>query len=87
VLTDKAPGETRLQVNGNVTLDASTNVEFDIDGNSTTPGVDASQLTTSGMVAFNGGQISLWQGLDAGSCDTLTARARSRSVGASSCSV
>jgi hypothetical protein len=72
VLTDKAPGETRLQVNGNVTLDGSTNVEFDIDGNTTTPGVDSSQLTTSGAVAFNGAQISLWQAQDSGHCDTLT---------------
>jgi hypothetical protein len=72
VLTDKAPGETRLQVNGNVTLDATSNVEFDIDGNDTTAGVDASQLTSSGTVAFGGAQISLWQAQDAGNCDTLT---------------
>jgi hypothetical protein len=71
VLTDKAPGETRLQVNGNVTLDGSSNVEFDIDGNTSTPGVDSSQLTTSGTVAFNGAQISLWQAEDSGKCDTL----------------
>lgn len=72
VLTDRAPGETRLQVNGNVTLDGTTNVEFDIDGNDTTPGTDASQLTTGGTVNFNGAQIALWQGQDAGNCDTLT---------------
>jgi len=72
VLTDKAPGETRLQVNGDVTLDGSSNVEFDIDGNTTTPGVESSQLTATGTVAFNGAQISLWQALDAGNCDKLT---------------
>lgn len=72
VLTDRAPGETRLQVNGDVTLDGTSNVEFDIDGNDTTPGTDSSHLTTSGTVNFNGAQISLWQGEDNGNCDVLT---------------
>lgn len=72
VLTSRAPGETTLDVSGGVTLDATTNVEFDIDGNDTTPGSDFSQLTASGNVAFNGAQISLWQAQDSGNCDPLT---------------
>lgn len=72
VLTDHGPGETRLNVTGNVTLDSTTNVEFDIDGNNTTPGTDASQLTATGTVNFNGAQISLWQAQNAGTCTALT---------------
>ena len=72
VLTDKTP-ETRLQVDGNVTLDATSNVEFDIDGNTTTAGTDSSQLKTADKVSFGGAQISLWQAEDSSSCDTLTA--------------
>jgi hypothetical protein len=71
VLTDETP-ETRLQVNGNVTLDATSNVEFDIDGNNTSAGVDSSRLTTTGTVSFGGAQIALWQAQDSGKCDTLT---------------
>ena len=72
VLTDRGPGETLLHVNGNLTLDPTTTIEFEIDGNSTTPGDESSQLTTSGHVAFHGADISLWQEQDNGNCDTLT---------------
>jgi hypothetical protein len=72
VLTDHAPGETVLHVNGGVTLDSSTNVEFDLDGNNTTPGIDSSELTASGTVNLNGAAISLWQAESSGSCVTPT---------------
>jgi hypothetical protein len=72
VLTNQAPGETTLAVSGDVTMDSTTNLEFDIDGNNTTPGVDSSQMTVSGNVNFGGGDISLWQARDNGSCDVLT---------------
>lgn len=72
VLTNHAPGETTLAVTGNVTLDSSTNVEFDIDGNNTAAGVDSSQLTTAGTVSLNGAMISLWQAQNSGRCTTLT---------------
>ena len=70
VLTDHAPGETVLHVNGGVTLDSSTNVEFDLDGNNTTPGIDSSELVASGTVNLNGAAISLWQAESGGSCVT-----------------
>ena len=73
VLTDQGPGETLLRVGGNVTLDRSTTMEFEIDGNDTTPGTQSSQLTATGAVAFHGADISLWQEHEAGHCDTLTA--------------
>ena len=72
VLTGRAPGETVLHVNGGVTFDSSTNVEFDLDGNSTTPGVDSSELIASGAVNLNGAAISLWQAESGGSCVTPT---------------
>ncbi len=72
VRTNHAPGETVLHVNGSVTLDSSTNVELDVDGNNTTPGIDSSALIASGPVNFNGAAISLWQAASSGSCAALT---------------
>lgn len=72
VLTGHAPGETVLYINGGVTFDSSTNVEFDLDGNNTTPGIDSSELSASGTVNLNGAAISLWQAESNGSCATPT---------------
>jgi hypothetical protein len=71
VLTGKTP-EARLRVDGSVALDATSDVEFDIDGNTTSAGTDSSQLSASGTVSFGGAVISLWQARTSGSCATLT---------------
>lgn len=79
VLTDGIGGagqsatEATLAAAGDVTVNQGTTMEFDIDGNNTAPGTNASELTdTANTVNFGGGaQISLWQAPDAGSCQTL----------------
>jgi hypothetical protein len=79
VLTDGVGGsgqsatEATLAAGGDVTLNAGTTMEFDIDGNDTSAGVNASQLTDAGgTVNFGGGAaLSLWQAQDAGKCVAL----------------
>jgi hypothetical protein len=65
-----APDST-LALTGGLTLDPNSNLEFDIDGNGSTPGTDFSQLTATN-VALGHATVYLVQGTDsAGGCATL----------------
>jgi hypothetical protein len=64
-----------LAVNGAVTLDASSALQFAIAGGGTTAGTDYSQLSASGSVSLNGAALDI-TGTDVdGNCPALTAGA------------
>ena len=60
-------------MNGNLTLGSSSSLEFDINGNGSTPGTDFSQLTAAGNVNLGNTTLYLAQGTDStGNCADLT---------------
>jgi len=61
-----------VTVNGGVTLDSASSLQFVIAGSGTTAGTDYSQLTASGTVNLEGARLAL-SAVNAGGCVTLTA--------------
>lgn len=62
-----------IAATGNVTLDSSSEASFYIDDNGTTPGIDYTQLSSTGNISLGGSGLSLRQGTVGGSdCETMT---------------
>jgi hypothetical protein len=72
-----APGDPigRLAVDGGLTLDSASAVQFAIADAGTTAGTDFSDLTASGAVALGGAGLDITGGDDANDCPTLSSGA------------